>query len=310
MRNKLFAVLPLSLLCFLFVACVGNTEVINKPDNSVTFTDALGREVTVTSHDKVVTLLGSFCDEWLLSGGEVVGTGSDSFTGFNLNLDESVVDVGEHSSPNVETILSLEPDFVIASSSFDEQIALEETLESTGATVAYFDVKSFEDYLEALRIFTWITGRDDLYEQYGTQIATQIESAKEKIDGRQPKVLFIRAASSSVKVKGSKGTVGGEILADLDTVNIADSNSALEDLSIEAILAEDPEYIFVTTMGSDTEAALANMDELFVSNPAWETLTAVKNGNYYVLDKALYNSKPNARWGEAYEYLADIIYRQ
>ena len=70
----------------------------------------------------------------------------------------------------------------------------------------------------------------------------------------------------------------------------------------------DPEYIFVTTQGSDTEAALANVEELLTSNPAWDSLSAVQNGNYYVIDKALYNSKPNARWGEAYEKLAVIIY--
>jgi iron complex transport system substrate-binding protein len=277
-------------------------------ESEYVFTDDLGREVTVKSHDRVVTLLGSFCDEWLLAGGSVVGTGSDSFTSFDLNLEDSVVDVGEHSEPNLEVILSLEPDLVIASSSFDEQIALAETLESAGAAVAYFDVKGFDDYLNSLRIFTDITGREDLYEQYGSAVEQQIAETKERIDGTQPKVLFLRASSSSVKVKGSKGTVAGEILADLDTVNIADSDSLLEDLSLEAIIADDPDFIFVTTMGSDTEAALANVDELLISNPAWQTLRAVQNGNYYVLEKELYNSKPNARWGEAYQKLADILY--
>ncbi|MCR4895444.1 MAG: ABC transporter substrate-binding protein [Lachnospiraceae bacterium] len=277
-----------------------------EPATDYVFTDDLGREVTVKRHDRVVTLLGSFCDEWLLAGGSVVGTGSDSFA--SLELDPSVADVGEHSEPNLEVILSLEPDLVIASSSFDEQIALEEPLESAGAVVAYFDVKSFDDYLSSLKIFTDITGRADLYEQYGTAVEAQIAEAKKQIDGTQPTVLFLRATSSSVKVKGSKGTVGGEILADLDTVNIADSDSLLEDLSLEAIIADDPDYIFVTTMGSNTDAALAVVEEALVSNPAWQTLRAVQNGNYYILEKELYNSKPNARWGEAYQKLADILY--
>ena len=34
---------------------------------------------------------------------------------------------------------------------------------------------------------------------------------------------------------------------------------------------------------------------------------AVKEGKYYVLDKKLYNIKPNARWGTAYKQLADIL---
>ena len=32
------------------------------------------------------------------------------------------------------------------------------------------------------------------------------------------------------------------------------------------------------------------------------------NNRYYVLDKSLYNFKPNERWGEAYQKLADILY--
>ena len=274
----------------------------------VTFEDALGREIQVSAPERVVTLLGSFCDEWLLAGGSVVGTASDSFTSFDLGLDESVVDIGSHMEPDAEKIIGLDPDFVIASAALDSQKELLDTLENAGITVAYFSVNSFEDYLESLKIFTQITGRDDLYEKNGIQVSKQIEEAKSRIDGRKPTVLFIRAAASSVKVKGSEGTVGGEILADLDTVNIADSGSLLEDLSMEAIIMADPEYIFVTTQGSDTEAALANVEELLTSNPAWDSLSAVQNGNYYVIDKALYNSKPNARWGEAYEKLAVIIY--
>lgn len=319
-KRRIFLVLMLSM--FVLASCSGkqdvsgsSAQVSSKEENtsenqSITFTDALGREIAVTHPERVVTLLGSFCDEWLLAGGSVVGTASDSFTSFDLGLDESVVDVGSHLEPDLEKIIALEPDFVIASSMTDSQIELLDTLEKAGITVAYFYVNNFDDYLASLEVFTRITGRDDLYEEYGIKVSEQIEQAKAQIDGSKPTVLFIRAAASSVKVKGSRGTVGGEILADLDTVNIADSNSMLEDLSLEAIIEADPDYIFVTTQGSNTEAALANVRELLTDNPAWESLTAVKNGNYYVIDKALYNSKPNARWGEAYKQLADIIYHK
>ena len=53
---------------------------------------------------------------------------------------------------------------------------------------------------------------------------------------------------------------------------------------------------------------MQNVEEMLLSNPAWSTLSAVKEGNYYLLDKRLYNLKPNAKWGDAYEGLADILY--
>ncbi len=276
----------------------------------VTFTDALGREVTVDSPERVITLLGSFCDTWYLAGGEVIGTVRDSWTAFDLDLDEAVVNLGSFLSPDIEAIVSELPDFVIASANTEAQTELVDTLESAGITVAYFDVSNFDSYLEMLDICTDITGRKDLYEKNGLNIVDEIEAAKDKIDGSKPTVLFIRAAASSVKAKGSEGTVGGEILADLDCINIADSDDALlDDLSLEAIVLADPEYIFVTTQGEDTEAAIENFENLIASSSAWASLSAVQNGNYYIIDKALYNSKPNARWGEAYALLADILYQ-
>lgn len=285
------------------------TSETSEESTVVTFTDDLDREIEVDSPERVVTLLGSFCDEWLLAGGTVVGTANDTFTNYDFGFGDEVVDIGSTHEPDVEKILSVEPDFVIASAKLDAQVELKDTFEKAGITVAYLDVDDFGDYLRTLDIFTQITGEKENFDKYGTEVSKEIEQAKSKIDGRRPTVLFIRAAASSVKVKGSKGIVGGEILADLDTDNIADSNSLLEDLSMEAIIAADPDYIFVTTQGSDLDAALANVDELMISNPAWNSLKAVKNGNYYVLDKLLYNSKPNARWGEAYRYLADILYQ-
>ena len=184
-------------------------------------------------------------------------------------------------------------------------------LTEAGVTVAYFDVSDFDAYLQMLDICTDITGRKDLYEKNGLEVQKQIEEIKARVDDSHPSVLFLRAAASGVKAKGSEGSVGGELLKDLGCVNIADSDSGLLDnLSLEAIVTADPDYIFVTTQGTDTDAALENVQETLTDSPVWSSLTAVKENHYYVLDKRLYNLKPNARWGEAYKELADILYQE
>ena len=61
---------------------------------------------------------------------------------------------------------------------------------------------------------------------------------------------------------------------------------------------------------ADPEDAKKTLEKTLFSNPAWETLTAVKEGRYHVMEQNLYNLKPNGRWGEAYEKLADILYPQ
>ena len=274
-----------------------------------TFTDDLGREVTVKSADRVAALIGSFTDVWMLAGGNVVAAANDSWESLGLELDESVVNLGSILEPDVEQLIAAEPDLVIASANTDADVALEETLTKAGITVDYFDVANFDDYLNMLSICTQITGRDDLYQKNGLDVQKEVEEMKQRADGSNPTVLFLRAASSNVKAKGSDGNVCGEMLADLGCVNIADSDeSLLDDLSMEAIIAADPQYIFVTIQGNDSDAAMKNVEELLTSNPAWASLTAVKNDHYYILDKRLFNLKPNAKWGEAYKQLADILY--
>lgn len=291
------------------ISFTGEAEASQTATEEITFTDDLGREVSVASADRVATLIGSFTDIWMLAGGEVVAAANDSWESLELDLGEDVVNLGSILEPDVEQLIAAQPDLVLASANTDADVAMEEVLTQAGITVAYFDVADFDSYLHMLEICTKITDRADLYEKNGLLVKEEIEETKKRVDGSAPTVLFLRASSQSVKAKGSEENVCGEMLADLGAVNIADSDeSLLDDLSMEAIIAADPDYIFVTIQGTDSEAARNNVEELLVSNPAWNALTAIQNGNYYWLDKRLFNLKPNAKWGEAYRQLADILY--
>ena len=291
-------------------------EALQTKAAGITFIDDIGRNVTVASHDRVITMIGSFTDIWLLAGGEVAGAANDSWDSFDLNLSADVVNIGSHVEPDIEKIIAANPDLVIASANTDADLKMEKLLTESGITVAYFSVSNFNEYLNMLDICTDITGRKDLYARNGTEVQKQVDAARELVNRRNlegkeaPEIVFLRASASSIKAKGSYGNVGGEMLADLGCVNIADddSSSLLDDLSMEAIIAADPDFIFVTTQGNDADAVQQNIEETLLNNPAWNSLSAVKNGRYFVLEKELYNLKPNARWGEAYQKLADILY--
>ncbi len=279
---------------------------------TLTFTDDLDREVTVpVQPQRVAVLLGSYADVWCLAGGQdtLVAAADDAWTDFDLNLGDEVANLGSLMEPNLEELIAAQPDLVIASSNTTSNVELLPSLEDLGVPVIYFGVNSFNDYLEMLDVCTQITGQTQNYQTYGLDVQAQVEKAKEQDDGSAPTVLLLRSASTSCKVKNSKGTVLGEILADLGAVNIADSDtSLLEDLSMERIIADDPDYIFVVFQGSDQDAAQKTLDVALTSNPAWDTLSAVQNGNFYLMEKELYHLKPNARWGEAYQKVADILY--
>lgn len=209
-----------------------------------------------------------------MPGGSLCASAEDAWEDFKLELGEAVNLGGAH-SPSLELLLSADPDFVLTSASTASNVKMKDALESAGITVAYFDVDNFEDYLNMLNICTDITGRKDLYEQNGLRVKEQIEEIKARYQNRnvpeeERKALLLRASSVFVKAKGSTGTILGEMLADMGCTNIADSDTGLLDtLSVEAVIREEPYRIFVVTMGSDTEAAKASLENMMRENPAW-----------------------------------------
>ena len=305
-------ILSLLLIISLIFLC-SCTENHSDPTETVTFTDALGREVSVPEKPRrVAALLGSFADIWTLAGGELCAAADDAWEDFGLTL-EGAVNIGGAHSPSLELLISSDPEFVIASASTASNVEMKDSLEAMGITVAYFDVDNFEDYLDMLSICTDITGRKDLYEQNGLRLKAQIDAVKEQyqnenVPANERKILILRAASTFVKAKGSQGTILGEMLADMGCINIADSDtSLLENLSVEAVIRENPHHIFVVTMGSNDEKAKQTLENMIKGNPAWSTLDAVQSGRLYIMDKTLFNLKPNVRFAEAYEILADIL---
>ena len=306
MANKLISLLLILGLLLSLTGCTGEPVA----SDGITVTDALGRQVTIPKDpQRVASLIGSFADIWLLAGGSLCAAAEDAWEDFGLELPDAVNIGGAH-SPNLELLLSADPDFVIASASTAANVALKDTLESAGIPVAYFDVDCFADYLAMLKICTDITGRQDLYQQNGLALQKRIQAILENttLPEQERSVLLLRAASGSVKAKGSEGTILGEMLKDLGCRNIADSDvTLLETLSVESVIAQEPYRIFVVTMGSDTQAAYANLSKMMEENPAWGMLEAVREGRLHLMDKQLFNLKPNARWAEAYETLSALL---
>lgn len=287
----------------------GGTDSSSEPGKeAVTFTDGLGHQVTVKPTDHAAVFSESFADCWTLAGGKLDAVTSDVYQTDQVKVPETAVNLGMLKSPSVELLVGSGAEFAILSANIEEHVALRDTLEKAGIVTAYFNVETFEDYLNMLKNLTDITGRKDLYQKNGTDIQSEIDKQVARQDGSHPTVLFLRAFSSGVRAKGS-ANMTGEMLKDLGCINIADDDKGLlDDLSMESIIAQDPDYIFVTTMGSSEDAAMKSVQDMLVSNPAWKDLKAVKSGHYYVLPKALFHNKPNKRWGESYRILADILY--
>jgi len=283
--------------------------IINEED--VIFTDARGEEVTIKKNpQKVVCLYNSYLDIWDSCGGTVVGRVEESEEKPVENAMSAEV-VGTAGSPSLEKVLSLEPDLVIMSGSYKTQSEMISTIEQNNIQVISLDNDFIEDYYATVRLFTAITGREDLYENIMSEVKSGVNEIIEKVPSdNNYKVLIMFATAKSLSVRDSN-TMVGEMFKDLNTINISDTEVESVDsktFSMEKILQEDPDFIFVQTMGSDKDKIMERLKSDAEDNPAWASLKAVKENRYIVLSKDLYLYKPNNRYPEAYEGLAKTLY--
>ncbi|WP_349948354.1 ABC transporter substrate-binding protein [Lacrimispora sp. BS-2] len=294
----------------MLAGCGGRTgKPVDEIPEGYCFTDALGQEVAVRNPEHVVALMGSFAEVWQAAGGRLSGVTDDAFNERGMELSEETVSVGKYNSPNVEKIIALNPELVLLSSETKEHTALKEVLKQAGITAAYFKVTYFEDYLSMLKTCTEITGRKEMYQKKGLDIKTEIEEILAGTKNQEPPSVLLLITYSGGAVAQNSRTMTGKMLHDLGCKNIADENqSLLKEFSMESIIKEDPDYIFVIPMGNDDALAMKNLEESIEKNPAWNGLTAVKNNRYILLPKEKFLYKPNEKWGESYQYLSEILY--
>lgn len=273
-----------------------------------TFTDDLGRKVTVKSHKRVVACMGSLADAWQLAGGTLVGASDDAFGHYAVDSSK-VSGVGRSTSLNLESILALKPDFVIMTGIADgkhstgvSQADAKSALTEAGVPVAFFKVTTFADYKRMMGTLCAITGRNDLYKKNVTKVGEKIKSAVSRysVASKSPSVLVVSAFSKGLVVQNSSG-MAGAIVKDLGAVNVADEHpSLLSDFSLEAAVEANPDYVLVLAASDDTATAQKYYDQVAGSNSAWQGMDAVKEGRVTMLDAAHFLYKPNADWAESY----------
>ena len=291
-KKTIITILALGILC----AGCGRTTIV---------TEDVPEQAEPAQADRVIALSESNAELWLLAGGELVATSEDAMDLEGLNAD--AVSLGDMDNVSLEAITALSPDLLIVFSTDPSQKALGETAEGIGIPVYYTNIDGFADYDSVMKQLTDYSGHPEKYKEYVINVRTQIEDVIAQVpESAQGTYLLLHVSATKAKVE-KNDYFASEIFNNLGLTNIAEDNSSFDELSTEAILAADPDYIFIVPRGNE-EKALASFEKLFTSNPGWDTLTAVSEGNYYLLSKELFGLKPNADWGEAYGEAYELLY--
>ncbi len=290
--------------------------IVSETDTNITYVNPFGIETTVSkSPEKVVILFNSILDLWYANGGEAVARVKGS-----TNVPEAatdLIDLGSAYSVSLESIVALEPSLVVLASNVDHQVSLADKLVDMGIETMLVDTSylAYERFKENALLFGRINAGKVDYETSIVpvigKVDTLIENASE-LEG--PTVAALFASSKRISID-TELALTGEMIDLLGGENIVTSKDLVAEgetripYSIEALLAKDPDMIFIATMG-DIEGVKEAIDEMIEGNPAWLELSAVKSDQVYYLPKEYSVYKPNARYDEAFHYIYDLMYQE
>ena len=174
--------------------------------------------------------------------------------------------------PNVEEIAKLEPDLVFQWGS--EGADSIEPLKNAGLTVALVRFGSQESLEAFTAIMGKALGKEERAQEILDWMAEVRRDVKERVAPipaeRRPRVLSLFRAKAGLKASAS-GTYHGESVELAGGVNVAAHLKGYPEISVEQLLAWDPEVILLNNFEADV------FPELIYGNPLLADVSAVKN---------------------------------
>jgi iron complex transport system substrate-binding protein len=305
MRSRLS---KLGLICLvailfsgLFVSCASELETTTPSANTIT--DQYNRTVTIKANPQRIVSLSPAHTEILYAlglGDRIVGVSEYSDYPPEATAKPSV---GSYNEPNIETIISMSPDLVLATEEHEEEV---KQLESRGITVVALNPKTINEVLDTITVIGKITGKDneaaDLVESLQGRIDTIAEKTKSLTAEQKPRVFCI-IWHDPIWTVGA-GTFHDELIRIAGGVNIAGNLNGYVDMSVEALIAADPQIIIAGVgMGEGEDASLVAMQ----TEDRFRDIDARKTGKIYGANMDIV-SRPGPRLADALEVFFNLIH--
>lgn len=279
--------------------------------------DALGRVVIFNEVPKRVVSLAPSITEILFAlglGDRVVGvTSYCNHPSQVLKLVEEgkITVIGGYWNPDVEKIIALRPDLVIGSAGTRPHLAIKERLEEIEVNMLYVkgaDASDDKEVFIDIAIIAKVFGVEDRAQELINDISSEINYVRKKLvehNITMQKVLVLLGPPAWGLWSAGGDTFLGWVISSAGGINIAQRFSGWPQLSYEYILAENPDVIIVTGMGTPPENILKDIE----GTPLKET-KAFKEGRVYIVDQEAGDIlvRPGPRIGKAVKLMAQILY--
>jgi iron complex transport system substrate-binding protein len=290
-----FILVTLTLL--LYLSCIPQSP----PGNIV---DGLGRSITIEKIPQRIVSLSPSNTEIL----------------FALGLDDKVVGVTEYcnypqaaetkpkiggfSSIDIEKVVSLEPDLVLATKIHSKTVI--PTLEKLGLTVVALTPTSLPEVLESITLVGKITGQNREASELTNNLKTRFETVADKIQALPPDAtprVFYMTWHDPLMTAGM-GTLADDVIRNAGGQNIASDISGDKTIDLETVISRDPQVI-IASIGMGTGEDLTW--QYVQTEPRLKNTQALLDNRVYKIDGDLIH-RPGPRIVEALEQMAYFIH--
>lgn len=211
---------------------------------------------------------------------------------------KEVPSIGSLIEPSVEKIVELNPDIVIASANFKEDV--HKKLEDLGIeVVTLYESVDLEGAFESIAALGQILNAESEANNLISEMKAKIAEIEEIVkDAEKPKVYYVADFGKNGDYTATGDTFIGQILEIAGGDNIAKDATGWK-YSLEKIIENDPDIIFISQY--------YGLKEQFVETAGYKELSAVKNEKVIAIDDNLI-ARQGPRIAEGIETLAKIMH--
>lgn len=262
------------------------------------FTDSMGNEIVIESEPKKIVSVAPSITEIVYALGKGYNlVGRTDYCDYPEEA-KTVPSIGSLTDPNIEKIVELKPDVVIASTHFKEDVA--QKLKDLGIKIVVInDSTNIDGAYESINKLGEILNAKDKAKEVVNSNKEKIEEIKEKVkDAEAPKAYYVVGFGKNGDFTATGDTFIAEMIALAGGKNIAQDATGWA-YSLESLIQNDPEYIIISKN--------YGMKDEFIATEGYKELSAVKNNKVFEIDDNLVN-RQGPRIAEGVEVLAKILH--
>ena len=294
-RNRFY--ITMTLLVLMLLSCIPQSP----PGNIV---DGLGRKIMINAVPQRIVSLAPSNTEILFAlglGDKVVGVTE------YCNYPEAAKTkpkVGGFSTVDIEKVVSLRPDLVLATQIHSKTII--PALEKLGLTVVALTPSSLTGVLDSITLVGKITGQDKQASELVKDLSTRIKAIADKTQklspAQRPRVFYV--TWHDPLMTAGTGTLSNDVISQAGGQNIASDISGDKTIDLETVINRDPEVIIVSVgMGTGEDLPW----QYIKSESRLKNTQALLTDRVYKIDGDLIH-RPGPRIVDALEQMAQFIH--